>query len=49
MANIGRWQIIIWRRWAWVRPHRVIEAPLDYIYDFLGMVGPVEVRRFKRR
>ena len=41
--NIGRWQFILWRRWAWHPPHRVVEAPLDYIYDILGQVGPLEI------
>ena len=26
----------------------VVDAPLGYIYDRLGMYGPVEIRRFKR-
>ena len=47
--NIGRWQFILWRRWAWHPPHRVVEAPLDYIYDILGQIGPLEIRRFKAR
>lgn len=46
--NIGRYQFILWRHWAW-SPYRAInDAPLGYVYDRLGMYGPLEIRRFKR-
>lgn len=47
-VNIGRYQLVWWRHWAW-SPYRVVrDAPLGYIYDRLGMYGPLEIRRFKR-
>ena len=47
--NVGRWQFILWKRWAFIVPSRCVDAPLGYIYDFMAMIGPLEIRRFKRR
>lgn len=47
--NIGRYQFILWSHWAWSPYRKVVDAPMGYVYDRLGMYGPLEIRRFIKR
>lgn len=44
--DLGRYQLLLWKRWVWHPYRRVTDAPLGYIYSHLGMYGPLEIRRF---
>jgi hypothetical protein len=44
--NIGRYQFILWPHWGFLPYHAVKDPPLGYVYDRLGMNGPLEIRRF---